>query len=78
VWAAPPDRRLVALTDAAELVSDIGCHGHALVLGALPHLGARNVARIRELEVRATRWWLPEHAVQSTETLKAASRNDFR
>ena len=78
VRAALPDRRLAVLTDAPDLVSDLGKRDCALVLGALQHLVQRNVAKIRELEVRATLWWLAEHAVQSTETLKATSRNHFR
>ncbi|MBL9015361.1 MAG: hypothetical protein JNL83_14350 [Myxococcales bacterium] len=78
VRAALPGRRLVVLTDAPDLVADRESADRALLLGALPHLGQRNIARIRDLEVRATLWWLAEHVVQSTETLKASSRKEFR
>jgi len=62
VRAALPGRPLVVLSDTADLVAELASSDRALVLGALPHLVQRNVARIRELEVRATLWWLAEHA----------------
>ena len=78
VRAALPGRRLIVLTDTEDFVSDLTSGDSALLLGAPAHLVSRNVARIRELEVRATLWWLAEHAVQWNETLKATSRNHFR
>lgn len=58
--SALPGRRMIVITDAPDLIADLAGDDCALLLGGVPHAAQRNVARIRELEVRAVLWWLAD------------------
>jgi hypothetical protein len=78
VRSALPEQRLIVITDASDLTADLAGADCALVVNALPPVSQRNVARIRELDVRAMLWWLAHTRHLHRETMKASSRDPSR